>query len=97
MTDEVNFGKIAWDAYAKAVGGKSFDDNPLPDWDHLGQKQQYGWGESISAVFDHIHHNIQHFDKKYKATANWQQIWDEILAFITSYIAGHSNTTSKSG
>lgn len=86
MTKDIDLGKIAWDAYVKAVGGKTFDDKPLPDWLHVGDRQKAGWNEAIAAVFDNIHENLHHLDKKYKATANWQALWDEILAFILTHL-----------
>jgi hypothetical protein len=47
-------GQIAWEAYAKAVGGKSFDDKPLPTWDELGDRQRHGWGVAATAVSDAV-------------------------------------------
>lgn len=42
----MNKAKIAWEAYAKAVGGKTFDDKPLPTWDELGERQKEGWKQA---------------------------------------------------
>jgi len=42
-------GKQVWDVYAKAVGGKTFDDKPLPEFDKLGA-QQKGWVEVAKYV-----------------------------------------------
>ena len=47
-----DYGKIAWEAYAEAVGGTTFDDKPLPKWEDLGQRQKDGWGAAASAVLN---------------------------------------------
>ncbi len=38
-----------WDVYAKAVGGKTFDGKPLPNFDKLGT-QKTGWFQVADAV-----------------------------------------------
>lgn len=43
-------GKLAWDTYKEAVGGVSFEDKPLPDWDDLGERQREGWRAAAEAV-----------------------------------------------
>jgi len=42
-------GKQLYDVYVKAVGGKTFDDKPLPTFDKLGT-QQKGWIEISTLV-----------------------------------------------
>ena len=49
---ELDFTKIAWDAYSKAVGGVTFGGKPLPDWKDVGEKQKAGWQAAIEAVFE---------------------------------------------
>ena len=36
-------GRAAYARYSKAVGGKTFDDRPMPTWDELGETQKRGW------------------------------------------------------
>jgi len=43
-------GQIAWEAYAKSVGGTTFDGKPLPTWNELGDRQQAGWEAAANAV-----------------------------------------------
>lgn len=42
--------KECWGAYAVAVGGKTFDGKPLPEFDKLG-KQQKGW-EAVAKLMN---------------------------------------------
>lgn len=42
--------RVAWAAYKEEVGGVSFEDKPLPEWDDLGERQQYGWRAAVGAV-----------------------------------------------
>ena len=46
----IESGQVAWEAYAKAVGGKTFDDKPLPTWEELGDRQKDGWRAAAEAV-----------------------------------------------
>ena len=46
----IDYGIIAWEAYAKAVGGKTFDGKPLPEWKSLGPLQQDGWRAAAEAA-----------------------------------------------
>lgn len=50
MISYEELGQIAWDAYAKAVGGKTFDGKPLPAWEGLGPAQRQGWIGAARAV-----------------------------------------------
>jgi hypothetical protein len=54
MTDD-QLGKIAWDTYAAAVGGKAFNGDPLPTWaemckDDKKQNLVVAWKKSARAV-----------------------------------------------
>ena len=42
--------KQAWDAYAEASGGKTYDGKPLPDWEDLGEEKQAAWRAAANAV-----------------------------------------------
>lgn len=44
--------RIAWDAYAVAVGGKTFDGKPLPTYEQLGETQKAGWAAAAEAIKD---------------------------------------------
>ena len=39
-------GKAAYDAYAKAVGGKSFNDEPLLHYEALPENIRSAWNEA---------------------------------------------------
>ncbi len=49
--------QAAWDAYAEAVGGKTFDDKPLPSWEELGDRQKAGWQAAAEAVLVQYGHS----------------------------------------
>ena len=39
--------KQAWDAYAEASGGKTYDGKPLPDWEDLGEESRQLGGRRL--------------------------------------------------
>jgi hypothetical protein len=47
---EPDYGIIAWEVYAKTVGGKTFDGKPLPTWNELGELQKKGWQAAADAA-----------------------------------------------
>ena len=47
---ESEYGQIAWETYAKVVGGLTFDNKPLPTWKELGERQQKGWNAAADKV-----------------------------------------------
>jgi hypothetical protein len=49
---DFTYGQLAWEAYVRAVGGKTFDGLHLPSWDNLGERQQLGWETAAKAVRD---------------------------------------------
>jgi hypothetical protein len=55
--DEV--GRIAWDTYSKAVGGKAFNGDPLPTWDVMCKDEKkenlvVAWKRAARAVAAHV-------------------------------------------
>jgi hypothetical protein len=55
--DEV--GRIAWDTYSKAVGGKAFNGDPLPTWDVMCKDEKkenlvVAWKRAARAVATHV-------------------------------------------
>jgi hypothetical protein len=55
--DEV--GRIAWDTYSKAVGGKAFNGDPLPTWDAMCKDEKkenlvVAWKRAARAVASHV-------------------------------------------
>lgn len=47
--------EVAWSAYVKAVGGKSYNGDPLPTWpelarDHGKEKIVNAWRSAVEAV-----------------------------------------------
>jgi transcriptional regulator of met regulon len=50
--------KIAYDAYCKQAGGKTFDGKPLPTFDELGAERQSCWiaaAKQLWSEFSVIH------------------------------------------
>lgn len=43
-------GQHAWEEYVIAVGGKTYDDKPLPTWYDLGVRQREGWDRAAEAA-----------------------------------------------
>ena len=49
--DKTTYGKVAYDAYLKAVGGKSYDGKPLPAYKDIKQQSVVsGWEAGARAV-----------------------------------------------
>lgn len=54
-TDHEAIVFVAWDAYKKAVGGRAFNGDPLPDWDEMANDQSksvqaWAWRDAIKAA-----------------------------------------------
>ena len=49
--------RLAWDAYAEASGGKTYDGKPLPTWQELGYKKQAAWMAAARAAMDYAANN----------------------------------------
>lgn len=47
-----SYGQINFEAYAEAVGGKTFDDKPIPEWSALPEKVREGWEAGANAVLN---------------------------------------------
>lgn len=45
-----SYAKLAFDAYSKAVGGKTFDGWPLPQWEDVGETVRAGWIAAANKV-----------------------------------------------
>ena len=54
MNEFDELGRVAWDAYARAVGGKTFDEKPLPTWEELGERQKEGWASAAQAIAEEL-------------------------------------------
>ena len=52
--DLVKMERRMWEAYAKQAGGASFDGQPLPTWDELGEERQSCWIAAASVAADRI-------------------------------------------
>lgn len=48
------YGKIAFEAYAKAVGGTTHDGKVIPDWADLGDRVRGAWEAAGAAVAEEI-------------------------------------------
>lgn len=47
-----SYAKLAFDAYSKAVGGKTFDGRPIPQWEDVGETVRAGWIAAANAVVE---------------------------------------------
>ncbi len=45
-----SLGQIAFEAYSKQVGGKTYDNKPIPQWENLSPEVQRGWEAAAQAV-----------------------------------------------
>lgn len=46
----ISLGQIAFEAYSKAMGGKTYDDKTIPHWEDLSPQVQKGWAAAARAV-----------------------------------------------
>jgi hypothetical protein len=49
MTDTTP-GQLAYQAYAKATGGLTYDGRPMPAWDDLGDRIRHAWAAAALAL-----------------------------------------------
>lgn len=52
FTPEGHSAKVAYEAYARSTGGKTFDGRDMPVWSGLGDKIQTAWVAAAGAVID---------------------------------------------
>lgn len=46
--------RIAYAAYGESTGGKNYQGNPMPPWEHLGDAIQAAWLAAAEAVADYL-------------------------------------------
>jgi hypothetical protein len=46
--------RIAYAAYCKRAGGKTYDGKPLPGWTDIGVERQACWIEAVKAVVHEV-------------------------------------------
>lgn len=44
--------RVAYETYANTVGGRTWDDRPMPTWETLPMKQKDAWTKAVSAAVD---------------------------------------------
>jgi hypothetical protein len=49
LQPNVILGQVAFNAYAKAMNGKTYDGKPIPQWNDLSKSVQNGWAEAEKA------------------------------------------------
>lgn len=47
-------GRIAFEAYSKSVGGKTYDNKPIPAWDDLTDQVRAGWTTAAAEVAERL-------------------------------------------
>lgn len=45
-----SLGRVAFEAYSEARGGRNHDGTPTPTWEELGDGVRSGWDAAASAV-----------------------------------------------
>jgi hypothetical protein len=45
-----DLGQVAFEAYAKSMGGKTYDNKPIPEWDNVSPNVRRGWQRAAEAV-----------------------------------------------
>jgi hypothetical protein len=45
-----DLGQVAFEAYAKNKGGKTYDNKPIPEWDNVGPDVKRAWQAAAQAV-----------------------------------------------
>jgi len=50
FTEEGRQARVAYEAYARSTGGKTFDGRDMPRWSDLGDKIQTAWLAASSAA-----------------------------------------------
>lgn len=49
MSDDT-LGRIAFEAYSRAMNGKTYDGKPIPKWEDLSEAVREGWRQATIAV-----------------------------------------------
>ena len=49
-----NLGQIAFEAYRARVGGKTYDNKPIPDWLDVNDNVRAGWIAAATAVRNEV-------------------------------------------
>ena len=50
----LDIGRVAFEAYAKSVGGKTWDGKDIPAWETVGKVVQDGWRSAAVAVSQYL-------------------------------------------
>lgn len=45
-----DLAQVAFDAYAKNKGGKTYDNKPIPKWEDVGEDVKRAWRAAAEAV-----------------------------------------------
>lgn len=53
MNPEKTPGQINFEAYAASVGGRTYDNKPIPAWEALSSAVREAWEEGAKAVAEH--------------------------------------------
>ncbi len=60
----IDIGLIAFQAYSKQVGGKTFDGKDIPRWGEVGKTVQDGWRAAAVAVLQYIDQERERMSKE---------------------------------
>ena len=71
--DLVKMERRMWEAYAKQAGGVSFDGQPLPTWDELGEERQSCWIAAASVAAARIE-ELEHELRQVIEAWDWWQV-----------------------
>lgn len=46
----ISIGQIAFEAYSKSMGWKTYDGKDIPQWENLSSEVQKAWGAAARAI-----------------------------------------------
>lgn len=62
-------GRVAFEAYAESVGGRTHDGKPIPGWHDVTPAVREGWRDAadavIGAVADELEKTFENVEKKF--------------------------------
>jgi hypothetical protein len=50
FVEQFGLGKVAFDAYSAQVGGRTYDDKPIPTWEQVTDAVRGGWNAAAQAI-----------------------------------------------
>lgn len=67
MQSSQELARIAFDAYNKQAGGKTWDGKDIPPFDEVGEKVRANWQAAVQSVLEAINHEELQSDSDFLA------------------------------